>query len=105
MARRNRRRLGAGLISLVLAVLAVTAGFVGPGMLPQARAAVKSVYIPSRWVQTGEVPWVQERTRQSNNFILLWGDQSGTDPRNAPSQFRFDPDNILSQLESIYNST
>jgi hypothetical protein len=43
------------------------------------------------------------RTKESANFILLWGDRSGTDPRNAPSQYRFDPDNILSQLENLYS--
>jgi hypothetical protein len=42
---------------------------------------------------------VQQRTKQSANFILLWGDLSGTDPRTAPTQYRFDPDSVLSQLE------
>ncbi|MEV0612571.1 DUF6055 domain-containing protein [Nonomuraea sp. NPDC050404] len=68
-----------------------------------ATAAAKTVYIPARWASTGEVPWVAQRTKESANFILLWGDRSGTDPRNAPSQYRFDPDNILGQLENLYS--
>ena len=44
--------------------------------------------------QTGEVPGVSGRTRESRDFILLWGDLSGTNPLNAPSQYRFDPDEI-----------
>jgi hypothetical protein len=74
-----------------------------PAFLSEAAAAAKTVYIPARWAQTGEVPWVQSRTRESANFILLWGDRSGTDPRTAPGEARFDPDNILSQLESLYS--
>ncbi|GAB2596052.1 Svx/AvrXca family virulence/avirulence protein [Streptomyces capparidis] len=66
-------------------------------------AAAKTVYIPARWTQTGEVPWRQERTRESANFVLLWGERSGTDPLNAPAEYRFDPANILGQLESLYS--
>jgi hypothetical protein len=73
-----------------------------PTPAPVALAQSKTVYIPSRWQQTGEVPWVPERTRESRDFILLWGDLSGTNPLNAPSQYRFDPDNILGQLENLY---
>lgn len=67
-------------------------------------AAAKSVYIPPSWASTGEVPWAQNRTKESANFILLWGEKSGTDPRNAPAEYRFDPDNILAQLENLYSS-
>ncbi|WP_211370595.1 DUF6055 domain-containing protein [Nonomuraea turkmeniaca] len=91
------RRLRAATVALVMILGAL---FVAP---PPASGLAKTVYIPSRWQSTGEVPWVQERTKESANFILLWGDRSGTDPRNAPTQYRFDPDNILSQLESLYS--
>ena len=67
-----------------------------------AVAATKTVYIPSSWASTGDVPWAKDRTRESANFILLWGERSGTDPRSAPAEYRFDPDDILSQLESLY---
>jgi uncharacterized protein DUF6055/cellulose binding protein with CBM2 domain len=91
----------------VLIVIAAALGLVVPLALatpaPEALAQTKTVYIPARWQQTGEVPWVPERTRESRDFILLWGDLSGTNPLNAPSQYRFDPDNVLSQLESLYS--
>ncbi|MGW2516912.1 DUF6055 domain-containing protein [Streptomyces sp. NPDC001617] len=72
-----------------------------PSVAPTA-AAAKSVYIPPSWAATGEVPWAQNRTRESANFILLWGEKSGTDPKSAPADYRFDPDDILAQLESLY---
>ncbi|KAH6695777.1 avirulence protein [Plectosphaerella plurivora] len=62
----------------------------------------KSVFIPSSWAQTGEVPWVQSRTRESDNFILLWGEKSGTNPTSAASPYNFDPANIVTQLETLY---
>lgn len=69
---------------------------------PTAEAAAKSVYLPARWTQTGEVPWASERTRESTNFILLWGEKSGTNPVSAPSPYNFDPNSIISQLENLY---
>src|SRR5688572_14240401 len=89
MVRPTRRRVSAGLISVILAVLAMAAALAVPSLVPEAKAAVKTLYIPARWQSTGEVPWVPERTRESNNFILMWGDLSGTNPLNAPSQYRF----------------
>ncbi len=83
--------------------LALATVLVVPRSAPPAAAAVKTVYIPARWASTGEVPWVQQRTKESANFILLWGDLAGTDPKTAPAQYRFDPDNVLSQLESLYS--
>ncbi|MFC4062457.1 DUF6055 domain-containing protein [Planomonospora corallina] len=68
-----------------------------------ASAPAKTVFVPERWARTGEVPWVKERTKESANFILLWGDRSGTDPENAPAQYRFDPDGVLGQLEKLYS--
>jgi Family of unknown function (DUF6055)/Cellulose binding domain len=85
-----------------LAVLG-TAPLVVPQLTPAAEAAAKTVWIPERWVSTGEVPWAQNRTKESANFILLWGERSGTNPLTAPGEYRFDPDNILSQLESLYS--
>ncbi|TLS43537.1 avirulence protein [Streptomyces montanus] len=89
------------------AALAVTPVSAHPDAAPPAEArtaaAAKSVYIPPSWAATGEVPWKQERTKESANFILLWGEKSGTNPKNAPSDYRFDPDNILSQLENLYS--
>src|SRR5688500_4224239 len=84
----------AAICCLLLAMFAVPAA--------PARAAAKTTYIPARWASTGEVPWVPERTRESANFILLWGDRSGTDPASAPAPYRFDPADILAQLENLY---
>ncbi|MCO8273649.1 DUF6055 domain-containing protein [Actinoplanes sp. TRM 88003] len=85
---------------ITLVVLAATL-FALP--IRPAAAAVKTVYIPARWTQTGEVPWAGNRTRESNNFILLWGEKSGTDPVAAPSPYKFDPADILGQLENLYS--
>jgi hypothetical protein len=95
----RRAALAACVLLAALLPLAIPAVVV-----PQkAFAAVKTVFIPDRWRTTGEVPWAQERTRESNNFILLWGEKSGTNPLSAPAEFRFDPADILSQLESLYS--
>ncbi|MFB4275432.1 DUF6055 domain-containing protein [Nonomuraea sp. MTCD27] len=93
----RRSRAVATALVLLLGLLFV------PTAPAQSAALAKTVYIPSRWATSGEVPWVQARTKESANFILLWGDRSGTDPRNAPTQYRFDPDNILGQLENLYS--
>ncbi|MEV0389306.1 DUF6055 domain-containing protein [Nonomuraea sp. NPDC050643] len=83
----------AAVLCLILALLAT----------PAEAAMAKTVYIPSRWQSTGEVPWVSARTRESANFILLWGDRSGTNPASAPEPYRFDPGNVLGQLENLYS--
>jgi uncharacterized protein DUF6055 len=71
--------------------------------LRSALAATKTLYIPTRWTQTGEVPWAQDRTKESNNFILMWGEKSGTNPAAASSPYNFNPDNIITQLENLYS--
>ena len=92
------RRLRASLIALVMLAGALFALPARP-----AGAAAKTVYIPARWTQTGEVPWAANRARESNNFVLLWGEKSGTDPAAAPAPYRFDPGNIIAQLENLYS--
>lgn len=88
-------------IRVVLATLLVGAlvAVVAP---PTASAAAKTVYLPARWTQTGEVPWAPERTRESTNFILLWGEKSGTNPVSAPAPYNFDPNSVITQLENLY---
>jgi hypothetical protein len=90
-----RPRLLVVLVSLVGLAVGL---LIGPGLIASSQAATKTVYIPASWASTGEVPWSSDRSKQSANFILLWGEKSGTDPLNAPSGYQFDPDNILSQL-------
>src|SRR5262245_15365867 len=99
MSRRiGRRRLVAlRCVLLGLAIAQVTV----PRFTSPASAATKTVHVPAGW-NNGSVPWAQNRTRESTNFILFWGEHSGTDPKSAPSPYNFDPDNILSQLESLY---
>ena len=94
---RRRVVLAAGVALLAAAPIVV------PQIVASASAAAKTTYIPAHWAATGEVPWVQQRTRESANFILLWGDRSGTDPKTAPTPYRFDPDDILAQLEKLYS--
>lgn len=94
----GRRRLAAGLVSVATLLAPLTA----VPAAPPAAAATKSVYMPASWSSTGEVPWARERTKESANFVLLWGERSGTDPRNAPGDYRFDPDALLGELESLY---
>ncbi|MDX3227837.1 DUF6055 domain-containing protein [Streptomyces sp. ME19-01-6] len=96
------RRLMAAAAMLALTVALGVTPAAARQQAPTA-AAAKTVYIPPSWAATGEVPWAQNRTKESNNFILLWGEKSGTDPKNASGQYRFDPDDILSQLERLYS--
>lgn len=86
--------------ALLAVALVIASLLVAPGA---ASAAAKTVYIPARWTQTGEVPWAQDRTRESTNFILLWGEKSGTNPVSAPSPYNFDPNSIITQLENLYS--
>nr|BFE61205.1 hypothetical protein GCM10020063_057310 [Dactylosporangium thailandense] len=86
-----------------MVALAVIAGVLVALQTRPAAAATKSVYIPARWTQTGEVPWAQNRTKESNNFILLWGEKSGTTPTSAPSPYNFDPNSVITQLENLYS--
>jgi hypothetical protein len=98
-----RRSCAALAVWTLAATLGVTPATYQDTVRPAAVTAAKTVYIPPGWASTGEVPWAQNRTKESANFILLWGEKSGTDPKNAPADYRFDPDNILSQLESLYS--
>lgn len=89
---------------LTIAVLSlVAAGIVGARLHAPASAATKTLYMPSYWTTTGEVPWSSDRSQESTNFILLWGEKSGTDPTTASTDYQFDPDSILTQLENGYS--
>ncbi|WP_230858819.1 DUF6055 domain-containing protein [Actinoplanes aureus] len=90
------------LLVAVTALTLLTGISLVPQVMDRASAAAKTVYIPARWTQTGEVPWAANRTRESDNFILLWGEKSGTDPASAPSPYTFDPNSVISQLENLY---
>ncbi len=117
---RKRRRLGAALTTITLTLLTgagpAAAGPAAAGSAtarsatarsatagPSAAGAEKAVYLPASWQSTGEVPWSADRRRDSADFVLLWGEKSGTDPASAPAPYAFDPDSILAQLESLYS--
>jgi hypothetical protein len=89
-------------ITIAFAAVLLVLGDLLPQLMSQASAAAKTLYIPSRWVQTGEVPWSSSRSRESANFVLLWGEKSGTAPASAPSPYHFDPNSIITQLENLY---
>ena len=65
-------------------VLALLVAVLAAMPVRSALAATKTLYIPSQWTQTGEVPWSQDRTKESTNFILMWGEKSGTSPTRRP---------------------
>lgn len=77
--------------------------------------AQKSVYIPQEWrnrtdtlIYADEDPdnkytWSKSRSRETDNFILLWDKGYGnTLPSNAPSQYRVDIDDLLKKAEQFY---
>jgi hypothetical protein len=97
-ARKWRRWLIVPFALMLLTGVSLTPQFVAP-----ASAAAKTVYNPARWTQTGEVPWAADRSRESTNFVLLWGEKSGTNPVSAPSPYNFDPNSIITQLENLYS--
>ena len=77
---------------LVIVLLHVTSGLV----------AQKVVYIPEEWGRRG-IPYSMERSYQSENFVLFWGENAGIDPTLAPSDIRFTPSVVAATLESVYS--
>ncbi|MBN1416994.1 MAG: DUF1533 domain-containing protein [Bacteroidales bacterium] len=60
----------------------------------------KQVYIANDLKNHDEWSW--DKTAQSDNFVLFWGDLTGSDPlhpANGNSGIAFDPSKILSKLE------
>lgn len=78
---------------LLLFILTVSSGIV---------TGQKVVYIPGEWDLRG-IPYSMERSYQSENFILFWGEKAGTDPTLAPSDIRFTPSAVAATLENIYS--
>ena len=73
----------------------------------QLASAQKSVYLPL-YLQdpnTGESSqYSADKTAQSDNFILIWGNTVGTDPSSYTEDptLAFNPTTILATMESIY---
>lgn len=91
------------LISVVFKILNIKAVIIaGCLILTYYRAeAQKSVYIPNEW-SSGGIPYSMERSYQSENFVLFWGEKAGTDPTHAPTEIRFTPSVVAGILEDIY---
>lgn len=69
--------------------------------MPLVVSAQKQVHIPSEWDSRG-IPWSMERSYQSDNFIIFWGEKAGDNPMTAPQEISFDPAQTADFLESIF---
>ena len=91
----------------IMAVLLASAG---------SLRAQKSVYIPEEWRNRTDTliyadsdpdnkyTWSKSRSRETDNFILLWDKGYGsTLPSDAPSQYRVDIDDLLKKAEEFYD--
>lgn len=69
--------------------------------------AQKSVYIPNYLRDTNDPNGAQftwDKTAESDNFILIWGNTVGTDPANHPDpDLQFVPQQLLDTMEFIYD--
>jgi carbonic anhydrase/acetyltransferase-like protein (isoleucine patch superfamily) len=61
----------------------------------------KVVYYPKELKGNKEFSW--DKTAQSDNFTAFWGSKTGTDPQHALAGSSFDPQKLLSELESYYS--
>ena len=61
----------------------------------------KTVFIPAEWNRRG-IPYSMDRSYQSENFVLFWGEKAGTDPSTAPDDIRFTPSVVAGVLEELY---
>ena len=76
-----------------------------PDTVPGTPAA-KIVYIPAEWNNTSlNIPVdLTNRSRQSANFLLVWGPLAGNNPQTATDvNLRFNPQSVLDSMENIYN--
>ncbi len=66
-----------------------------------ALRAQKTIYIPEEWDERN-IPYSMDRSYESENFIIFWGEKAGTNPIDAPSEISFDPVVTASLLEDIF---
>lgn len=75
-------------------------------LLPLGLSAQKTAYIPNYLLDGATVDGSQftwDKTAESENFTLIWGDDAGIDPPSASDpDLRFHPQEILDTLEWIY---
>lgn len=71
-----------------------------------ASPAQKRAYVPAYIRDTSTVEGRQfswDKTAQSANFFMIWGDSVGTDPSKFTAEdLRFDPKQVLDTMEYIY---
>ncbi|MGY4645512.1 DUF6055 domain-containing protein [Cellulomonas sp. URHB0016] len=92
MGRIRRGTLVAALlVPVVVAVLVVTT-------LSRADDRTKDVVVPTAW----SAVWQRSHTLEGDDVVLAWGDLAGEDPRNAPSELRFDPAATVADLDALY---
>jgi hypothetical protein len=75
---------------------------VGSAISYVAQVGEKGIYIPTD-LKSHE--WSYDKTAQSDNFILFWGDLIGADPKNpanGSTTIDFDAADILKKLEKYY---
>ena len=65
----------------------------------------KEVYIPNEWDTNSNIDYdLENRSAQSDNFLLVWGPKAGTNPMNASNpDHRFNPQTILDNMENLYD--
>ncbi|MBU3680206.1 MAG: hypothetical protein FGM32_11505, partial [Candidatus Kapabacteria bacterium] len=68
--------------------------------------AQKRAYLPAYIRDTTTVEGQQfswDKTAQSPNFLMIWGDSVGTDPSKFTAEdLRFNPKQVLDTMEYIY---
>lgn len=70
-------------------------------LIPVDLAGQKTVFIPSEWDDRG-IPYSMDRSYESDNFIIFWGEKAGVNPQNAPAEISFDPSETAAILEDIF---
>lgn len=65
-------------------------------------SAQKTVFIPAEWDERG-IPYSIQRSYESENFIIFWGEKAGEYPLNAPADIRFDPEETANILEGVFS--
>jgi hypothetical protein len=89
--------------NLVQLTLFVTISFITMSLTAQAQ---KKAYVPAYIRDTSTIEGRQfswDKTAQSENFFLIWGDAVGTKPAEySDPNLRFDPRQILDTMEYIF---
>ena len=89
--------------NLVQLTLVVTISFITMSLTAQAQ---KKAYVPAYIRDTSTIEGRQfswDKTAQSENFFLIWGDAVGTKPAEySDPNLRFDPRQILDTMEYIF---